>query len=417
MLVHEDLRDLPQQLCDDLEGLPQQLPEIAVDDETDYHDQPRPGGLSHGNAAHHSGSIRDIFRRASMSLRGVVRRRPSVATEAIFEEQPAPSDRRPTTSHLGWNQARHHASVRQSRSFYGLDFTSEPAPMAPRPTHTSYNSRPGLAGEPPIIPRNTGAAAKAAAAMQNEFMARSGLQNRWLHPTASEDNNDDESGVGISVTIPGVKEAQISRVDFVTNLPTELAIHILAYLDAAALAKASLVSQRWKQVINNQHIWRESCLREVTGTYAMSGAVQPNTGLGLPRNIPSSDWRQIYRDKKELDQRWKQGKARPVYLNGHTDSIYCLQFDEYVKHTPPSPMGTSRQDELTALQAQNHYWVSRQNHPRLGHAYARVSAGYRTPRSCPKLGPARRPERRIGTLCVPLRGREIFHVFSHASVV
>lgn len=335
MLVHENLRDLPQQLCDDLEDLPQQLPEIAVDDEADYHDQPRPGGLGHGHATHHSGSIRGIFRRASMSLRGVVRRRPSVATEAIFEEQPAPSDRRPTTSHLGWNQARHHASVRQSRSFYGLEFTSEPAPMASRPTYTSYNSRPGLAGEPPIIPRNTGAAAKAAAAMQNEFMARSGLQNRWLHPTASEDNNDDESGVGISVTVPGVKEAQISRVDFVTNLPTELAIHILAYLDAAALAKASLVSQRWKQVINNQHIWRESCLREVTGTYAMSGAVQPNTGLGLPRNLPSSDWRQIYRVKKELDQRWKQGKARPVYLNGHTDSIYCLQFDEYVKDTPP----------------------------------------------------------------------------------
>jgi hypothetical protein len=30
-----------------------------------------------------------------------------------------------------------------------------------------------------------------------------------------------------------------------------------------------------------------------------------------------------------LNDRWKTGKARAVYLNGHTDSIYCLQFDEY----------------------------------------------------------------------------------------
>jgi F-box and WD-40 domain protein 1/11 len=165
--------------------------------------------------------------------------------------------------------------------------------------------------------------------MQNEFLARHGLQHRWLHPTAGEDN-DDESGVGISVTAPGAREAPISRVDFIANLPTELAIHILAYLDASALAKASLTSRRWREIVSNQHIWRESCLRELTGTYAMGGPVQPNMGLGLPRNLPTSDWRQIYRVKKELDQRWKQGKARPVYLNGHTDSIYCLQFDEYV---------------------------------------------------------------------------------------
>lgn len=164
--------------------------------------------------------------------------------------------------------------------------------------------------------------------MQNEFLARAGIQNLWLHPTASEDNNDDESGVGISVSVPGASEAHISRVDFIQALPTELATHILAYLDAAALAKASRVSRAWRQVVNEQYVWRESCLRELTGTYAMSGPVRPSVGLGLPRSLPGTDWRQVYRTKKDLDQRWKEGRARPVYLNGHTDSIYCLQFDE-----------------------------------------------------------------------------------------
>lgn len=317
---------------DSMRDLPQQLSEVAIDDEADYSGQPRPRGLSHGHAPHHhSGSIKGIFRRASISLRGVVRRRPSVATEAaIFEEQPMPTDRRPTTSHLPWNRPRPQTGVRHSRSFYGLDFTPEPLPMTRRPTYTSYNcnTRPGLGSEPPIIPRSTGAAAKASAAMQNEFLARAGIQNLWLHPTASEDNNDDESGVGISVSVPGASEAHISRVDFIQALPTELATHILAYLDAAALAKASRVSRAWRQVVNEQYVWRESCLRELTGTYAMSGPVRPSVGLGLPRSLPGTDWRQVYRTKKDLDQRWKEGRARPVYLNGHTDSIYCLQFDE-----------------------------------------------------------------------------------------
>lgn len=320
MLAQDDLRELPQQVTD-----------LAIDDSSEIpaNTSPRPRGLSHGHVPHHSGGIKDMFRRASISLRGIVHRRPSIAKEeAIYEEKAAASGR-PTTSHLTFNGSRHQPTVRHSRSFYGLDYTHEPLPIPERPTHTSYHTRPGMGSEPPVIPQNTGAAAKASAAMQNEYFARqSQLQNRWLYPTLSEDNNDDESGVGIAVTLPGAKEAQISKVDFVAELPSELAIHILAYLDAPTLSKASLVSSWWNNVVKSNHIWRESFLRETTGTYAMSGPVRPNTGLGVPKNLPVSDWKQAYRVKKELDQRWKQGQARPVYLNGHTDSIYCLQFDE-----------------------------------------------------------------------------------------
>lgn len=120
----------------------------------------------------------------------------------------------------------------------------------------------------------------------------------------------------------------ISRLDFISQLPLELAIHVLACLDALALSRASSVSRTWNKICANQHVWRESCLREMTTTYATSGAVKPNTGFGIPKNLPTSDWREIYRAKHELNQRWKLGKAQPIYLNGHKDSIYCVQFDE-----------------------------------------------------------------------------------------
>ncbi|CAH7686978.1 WD40-repeat-containing domain protein [Phakopsora pachyrhizi] len=41
----------------------------------------------------------------------------------------------------------------------------------------------------------------------------------------------------------------------------------------------------------------------------------------------SLDWFQLYRDRAVLDNRWKDGKQKPSSLKGHTDSIYCVQFN------------------------------------------------------------------------------------------
>ncbi|EPE10801.1 hypothetical protein F503_05896 [Ophiostoma piceae UAMH 11346] len=216
---------------------------------------------------------------------------------------------------------------------------SSSAPILGRPSPTSRGPRP------PVIPINTGGAARAAAAaaFQNEILQM--MQPKWLQE--EDTGNDRESGIGITITSESdsadeataqtavgdncqgdLAELAITKVDFVANLPTELAILILSELDATGLQAASRVSQAWNLVAKNQHIWRESFLREKTGTYATSGPVQPGVGLGVPPARPSSDWRQIYRVKHELDRRWQEGKTRPVYLNGHSDSIYCLQFDE-----------------------------------------------------------------------------------------
>ena len=278
---------------------------------------------------------------------------------------------RPTTSHSTWHRLRQAASFRHSRVLYGehLDQAGLSPPREDSPDAAPPNMSvpvPGSGNEPPIIPHNTGSGARAAAAAwQSEYHGIHGLtivspKNKWLSPGGGEDGllqNDQESGIGIAVTtsadsdIAGDDEMQdldldldlvtsngeeilgcapeISRIDFVSRLPTELAIQILAHLDATALGTASLVSRFWHNVVSNQHIWRESFLREKTVTYATSRPVQPGAGLGVPSIQIGNNWREIYRVKEELDSRWKEGKATPVYLNGHSDSIYCLQFDEY----------------------------------------------------------------------------------------
>ncbi|KAL9485213.1 hypothetical protein ACSS6W_004002 [Trichoderma asperelloides] len=317
--------------------LPRQIIEVAIDDSEDTHELP--ARKRRGRAQSTAGTIKGVIRRASLSLKGMVHvhRRPSVTAEPSDLNQQLPNGR-PTSAHHTWNRLRHAAPFRRSKSVYGLNGTEDGLYEQQQLDHQM--PIPAIGDEPPYIPMNTGAAAKASVALQNEYYTRQAMHAQWLQ-SASEDSNDRESGIGIVVTEPftesGVsddgsmlgQDSNISRIDFIKELPSELAIHVLAYLDAAALAKASVVSRHWNEVVRNQHIWRESCLREMTTTYATSEPVQPGAGLGIPEIAPSKNWRQIYRAKAELAQKWKEGKACPMYLNGHTDSIYCLQFDEY----------------------------------------------------------------------------------------
>jgi F-box and WD-40 domain protein 1/11 len=222
----------------------------------------------------------------------------------------------------------------------------------------------------------------------------------WL---AEEGLDDHESGIGIALTsseieafvptdevdsdvdvgvVSGDDENDIVKLDFVSELPAELAIQVLGQLDAATLATASRVSKNWHEVIKNQHIWRESFLQEKTGTYATSARVKPGTGLGVPAVKPGNDWKEIYRVKEELDKRWREGKARAVYLNGHSDSIYCLQFDEYVV----SPFVCSRMIKkanypFSTNKVEDHQWLSRQDNTRLGYAHVCLQARDRPPGS------------------------------------
>ncbi|KAL7626408.1 hypothetical protein AAE478_003180 [Parahypoxylon ruwenzoriense] len=273
-------------------------------------------------------SLKGRIRRASVSLKGIVRR-------DRRGSEPATSDHgaRPATSHSAWHRLRQAASFRHPRTSYGgpshLQTIYSPAetefPALPVPGH-------GLA--PPIIPRHTGAAAKAAAAMQNEYLS---YYARY-HPellAAEEYQNDRESGIGITLAsasqldVPMEQGAPITRVDFIALLPAELAVQIMSNLDAHQLATVSRVCKLWYLVVQDQHIWRQSFLREKTHTFATGLPIQPGTGAGVPSLRTDNDWLKIYRAREELDKRWKLGRqARAVYLNGHMDSIYCLQFDE-----------------------------------------------------------------------------------------
>ncbi|RWA13866.1 hypothetical protein EKO27_g1279 [Xylaria grammica] len=282
-------------------------------------------GIENGGSKH-GASLKRKFRRASLSLmKGIVGRdRRSSETAVDYH------DYRPTTAHSAWNRIRHATTFRHSKTSHGERAILE---TIYSPLESSFPAQPvpGHGFAPPIIPHHTGAAAKAAAAIQNEYLAFT-----RHHYLSSDEFNDRESGIGIAVTTTEAhgdaiinEDSTVARVDFISELPQELSIQILAYLGATQLGAASRVSRLWYRVIQDQYIWRQSFLREKTHTYATSLPVQPGIGAGVPSLRAGNDWQKIYRAREELDRQWKIGtQARAVYLNGHLDSIYCLQFDE-----------------------------------------------------------------------------------------
>lgn len=288
-----------------------------------------------------SGSLTGKFRRASLSLmKGIVHRRdrrssePEKTLEFTAQHAQHQHTRSSSTAHSAWNKLRQAASFKNSRMINGGRANGLDTIYSPIESTFSNVPIPGNGLQPPIIPSHTGAAAKASVVSHNEYLAM--LQREeWL---ADQTHNDRESGIGISIanyndTEVSLREnTRMNRVDFISRLPGELSIRILSHLDATGLTAAARVSKKWYDVAQDWQIWRQSFLREKTATYATAAPIEPGTGYGIPAILPGNDWQKIYKAKQQLEQRWNQGtQFRSVYLNGHLDSIYCLQFDEYVK--------------------------------------------------------------------------------------
>ncbi|KFY08572.1 hypothetical protein V492_06111 [Pseudogymnoascus sp. VKM F-4246] len=266
--------------------------------------------------------IRGLIRRASVSLLNHKKPRRASHSHADMAYDSA----RPTTSAgAAWHKLKSAASFRHTRAeTVGYGYRGHHEALGA--FDDVYEPIPGKGNAPPIIPRRVGGeAARATAAAQNEMLRRRQIEKELYLEC--------ESAVELALpqySLPQRDEEEdaIVRIDFVGSLPEELAVHILSMLDHKGLAQASEVSRRWYEVANTNYVWKESFYRDNSTTFAMGHPVKPGTGLGLPPTLPDKEWKQVYKARQQLDRNWREGEALAVYLYGHTDSIYCVQFDE-----------------------------------------------------------------------------------------
>jgi len=122
-------------------------------------------------------------------------------------------------------------------------------------------------------------------------------------------------------------------VDPFQRLPAELAMDILANLDAASLVNAERVSPGWRELATSSHVWRSVFLRKYEPEVHVSPAPIQMGGSGIGGKVNNQPrrgqhWKQMYAARAQINRNWKAGSPSAIYMNGHTDSVYCCQFDE-----------------------------------------------------------------------------------------
>lgn len=110
--------------------------------------------------------------------------------------------------------------------------------------------------------------------------------------------------------------------DIVANLPEELALHLLSFLDLPSVIACSRVSRyalnytrdlicditlcrTWHRLVEDNAIWRELFLGRKPDGWAIDTrrARSLNGKIFLPAPL-AIDWHEVYRTRAELDRRW-----------------------------------------------------------------------------------------------------------------
>ncbi|GAB7353109.1 hypothetical protein MBLNU459_g3650t1 [Dothideomycetes sp. NU459] len=126
-------------------------------------------------------------------------------------------------------------------------------------------------------------------------------------------------------------ECDFAAVDPVAVLPTEIVTLVFSHLDPQSLKACRGVSKAWAPLSKDSLLWRGQYLQQ----YQKQNYVSPapiqigGIGTGLP-NQPIQQWEKMFDARRKIDKNWARGDqgGKGVYLAGHTDSVYCVQFDE-----------------------------------------------------------------------------------------
>ncbi|KAG2412129.1 hypothetical protein HFD88_009685 [Aspergillus terreus] len=295
--------------------------ESHVLEEMDHFPQPAPrrrSAKSFSNLRHPVDGLRALGRRLSVSIRHKSSKH-NLHHSQEEDHIDGPRENAPRTRNT-WCSINRRPSLNSVSALHGFyaPTASVPAPI------------PGNGLEPPILPNDiyAGAAARAAAAAQNELvkMERDG---RKLSDTRL--THDAESGIGIDLrdrSEMSDTEFAVVRLDPTAHFPTEIISQILSNLDPQSLMQAELVSHAWKEQASSQTVWKRVYRRAHQTHRPGESPSKKKQSAGLGKNIPNQDWKKMFLVRRALEHRWKEGKAAAIYLHGHTDSVYCAQFDE-----------------------------------------------------------------------------------------
>lgn len=141
-----------------------------------------------------------------------------------------------------------------------------------------------------------------------------------------------DSGADIcssDVEMLDASEKEIRGVDPMVNLPLELNALVFSHLDSTTLRCCQKVNTAWRALASDPLIWRGEYLRAFDKQESVLPAPIQIGGVGIGKpNAKLQNWELMHRAREQINANWDAGRGRAVYMAGHTDSVYCVQFDE-----------------------------------------------------------------------------------------
>ncbi|EIN14477.1 WD40 repeat-like protein [Punctularia strigosozonata HHB-11173 SS5] len=172
----------------------------------------------------------------------------------------------------------------------------------------------------------------------------------------------------------------VTGIDILSALPPELALNVLLHLDLPSIVACLSVSRTWRAFAEDNAVWRAlfdardgwrvdlsrwsktlvlaqsvpiveagtvDCthrrlsmrsMRSMGSSRTTKSSTTRRINYSLsfsklpisPEDIPAPlmiDWRKLFQSRLELDRRWASAEPRVLRLSGHSDSVYCLEFD------------------------------------------------------------------------------------------
>lgn len=122
-----------------------------------------------------------------------------------------------------------------------------------------------------------------------------------------------------------VIEPQFQR-DFISLLPKELALSVLAFLEPKDLLRAAQTCRNWRFLADDNLLWKEKC--KAAGIEDLKDLPPPKRKNCRSASYNSSPWKQAYMRQHNIKMNWRTKPIRtPKVLKGHDDHVItCLQF-------------------------------------------------------------------------------------------
>ena len=116
-----------------------------------------------------------------------------------------------------------------------------------------------------------------------------------------------------------------TRIDYISQLPKELKLHVASFLAPQDYSKLALMSRTWNEIANEEILWKNVCNRN---QIAITTNIESNSSDSEYLKKMNAHKR-AYIINFNIDKNWRSRKlTNPMQLRRHDEVISCLKFDD-----------------------------------------------------------------------------------------